>query len=138
MCAPGMAGGGVQVQLEARARLQLHPPSLEPPNAELRPLHIGEDPNRAPHLGFHSADGGDAGGVILMAAMGKIKPEDIGPGAVELFDHLRAAAGGAQRCDDFGTAPAAQNGAGHHAGCLLYTSYARDAMSGVDVECAWT
>ena len=94
----------------------MHPPGLKAPNAEFWPLHIGQDPDGPAHLGFHGANGRDAGGVILMAAMGKIKAEDIGAGAVELFDHLRAAAGGAEGCDDFGAAPAAQNGAGHHAG----------------------
>ncbi len=68
--APAVAGRRVQVEPEGLAGLQMHPPAGEAADAQFRPLHIGQDADRAVEPLLQLADHGDAGGVILMRCRG--------------------------------------------------------------------
>ena len=90
----------VEVEPEALARLQMHLATGEFANSQLWPLHIGEDADRPIEALLDFADGGDPGGVILVAAMAEVEPEDIGSGLEQARDNLRRRACRPQRRDD--------------------------------------
>ena len=71
-------------------------------DADLGPLKIGENRHMAAGTLRRGANIGDSRGVFAMAAIGKIEPEHIDPGANQLFD--LAVARGPERGDDLGGA----------------------------------
>ena len=93
-------GDGGEVEAEGLAGLQLHA-------AAARTCRRGAwGPARRPGcrsggrcLASSVADGGDAGGVVLVGAVGEVEAEDVGAGAVQALDHLRAGRGGAEGGD---------------------------------------
>ena len=110
--AADVARGGVEVEPEGLAGLQLHAAGLELADAQLGALDVGEDADGAADAAFDLADHADARGVVFVGAVGEVEAEDVGAGAVEAFDDLDGGGGGAERRDHLGAAAAAQGGAG--------------------------
>ena len=75
-----VAGRGVEVEAECLAGLQMDPAAAEAPDAQLRTLHVGQDADRAVEFFFQFADHGEAGGVVLVRAVGEIQPKHVGAG----------------------------------------------------------
>ncbi len=94
--------------------LQMHPPAAEPSDAQLRALHVGQDADRAIELLLQLADDGEAGGVVLVAAMREIQPEHVGAGLEQAGDDLGRGTGRAEGGDDFRAPATAQLGTDSH------------------------
>src|SRR5579859_1438720 len=80
---------------------------LQRSDADLRPLQILQDADRAADILLQRAQGGMDLGMIVMGAMAEIQPEDVGAGQEELLQPFRRVAGGADGGDDLGMAMAA-------------------------------
>ncbi len=106
--AAGVAGGGVHVEHEVLPGLQLHAAGLELADPQFRPLHVGENADRAAEFFFDRADHLDARGMVLMRTMGEIQTEYIRPGLEQLPHHFRGGAGRPQRGDDLRAAMTAE------------------------------
>ena len=104
----GVAGGGVQVQAQALAGLQVYSSASETADSEFRTLNVAQDADGAVEFRLQLADHGEAGGVAGMVAVRKIQPEYIGAGLKQTGQNLNRAAGGAEGGDDLGSAAAAQ------------------------------
>ena len=109
---------GVEVEPELLAGLQMHATAAEAADAQFRTLHVGQDADRAVELCLQLADHGEAGGVVLVRAVGEIQPEHIGAGLEQARQHLRRRTGGAERGDDLGATATAQLRAGGHLASL--------------------
>ena len=106
--APRVTRERIHIEDELLPGLQLHSAGLEFADAQLRPLHIGENADGPALFLLDRADHFDSGSVLLMRAMGEIQPEHIGAVLEEVQDHLRRGTGRAQRGDDFCAAVPAQ------------------------------
>ncbi len=104
----GVARHRGQVEAEGSARSAAHASGLEGAHPQLRPLHVGQDADRAARFRFQRADDGDVGGVVVMAAMAEVQPEHVGAAAEQPAEHVSRAAGRADGGDDLGAAAAAQ------------------------------
>ncbi len=115
-----IAGGGVEIEAEGLAGLQMDAARGEAADAELGALDVGEDADRPSRLLLEGADRLDARGVILMRAVREIEAEDVHPGAEEPADDLWRGACRAEGGDDLG-APVAPEFGSAHAGLLGVT-----------------
>ena len=116
-----VAGHGGQVEPEALPGLQRDAAGLEAADAQLGPLHVGEDADRAADLLLQRADGGDEGGVVLVGAVAEVQAEDVGAAPEQAAQHLGRGAGRAERGHDLGAPAAAQLALGDHGGRLRFT-----------------
>ena len=109
--AGGVAVGRVEVEAEAsRPRSSITGPAAKVPHAELRPLQVGEDADRAAELGLDLADQRVAPGDVVVGAVAHVEPEHVGAGEEQAADHLVGVGGGAERRDDLDVALAAERG----------------------------
>ncbi len=111
-----VAGHGGEIQPERLPGLQRHPPRLEAAHAQLGPLHVGQDADRAADLFLQRADDRDAGGVILVRAMAEVQAEHVRAAAEQPAEHLGRAAGRADGGNDLRAPAAAQFAWGHAVG----------------------
>jgi hypothetical protein len=84
----------VEREVARMADHRLAIPELADP--QLRPLQVAEDRNRAAKALLDRADRGDGFGMSGVVAVAHVDAEGVGAGAQQLFDHFRAAAGGAE------------------------------------------
>ena len=95
-----VARRGVEIEAEGLARDQHRSAFAETADAQLRPLQIGHQPDRAPTFRLQRPHGVATGAVIGMAAMAHIEAENIGPGREQAGDGLRRRGCGPQRRHD--------------------------------------
>ncbi|OIQ62965.1 hypothetical protein GALL_554990 [mine drainage metagenome] len=79
---------GVEVEAEFLASLQVNAATAEGADPQLGALNVGQDADGAVELFLQLADHGEAGGVVLMRAVGEIQAEHIGAGLKQAGHHL--------------------------------------------------
>ena len=77
---------------------------LEQAGANLGPLQVAQDAQRLALFLAHLADLLDDGGLALVAAVGKIEPDDVHAGADQVANDGLGVGGGPERGDNFGAA----------------------------------
>ena len=87
----------VEVQAEGLARLQHRLAAFHLADAQLGPLHVGENADGALDLRLDLADGFIARAVVVVTAVAEVEAEDVGAGAEQLADLFLGRAGGAER-----------------------------------------
>ncbi len=96
----------IQVQPQPRARPNGDAAGLEPPEAELGTLQVGQDGQGPLDLGLRRAHGFQGRGVIVVSPVAEVEAEHVGPGPGQGQHLVRRAAGGAEGGDDAGAASA--------------------------------
>ena len=77
-------------QASGRSRVwSMRPARRHFPDAQFRSLQIGEDADRSAGIGLELADDGDALGVVVMTAVGKIQAKDVDAAFEQGLDHRR-------------------------------------------------
>src|SRR3546814_2781731 len=87
----------IEIEAKALACRQHRFAVLQLADAQLGPLHIGEDADRPLQLVLDRADGLLALSMIVVRAVAVVEADHIGAGAYKMADHLLAGAGGAER-----------------------------------------
>src|SRR3546814_9774703 len=90
----------IEIEAKALACRQHRFAVLQLADAQLGPLHVGEDADRPLQLVLDRADGLIALSMVVVRAVAEVEAEHIGAGAKELADHLLAGAGGAERSEE--------------------------------------
>ena len=99
-----VAGRFVHVEHERRALDQFDRPAAEFADAQLRPLQIGEDRQRAVDLLFERADMRDQRGARLGSAVAHVDAEGVGSGEEQRADRVERVRRGAERRENLDAA----------------------------------
>src|SRR5690606_35591742 len=87
-------------------QLELHAPFGEAAQPQLRSLKVGQHADRASDLRLRTAHRGDGRGVVVVASMAEIDPEEVRAGPRQLDHFLGVSAGRTKSRDDAGAASA--------------------------------
>src|ERR1700726_2628000 len=99
-----VAVGWTEVQPERLARLEPHRTAREAPDAQLGPLQVGQDTDRAAEFAPNPARRLATLAVLVGRAVAEIEPEHIDAGLEQRADRLLGRGRWSERGDDLGIA----------------------------------